>query len=83
MLNSVEEFRQVNIRGEAVSASDDAAYLLGGSVSRTLGPKAEARLAEMRIKHRRQDLDDGSSLFFMVRSFLPRLVFEGQYYDLG
>jgi hypothetical protein len=40
MLNSVEELRQINIRCEAVSASEDAAHLLGGSVSRTLWPKA-------------------------------------------
>jgi len=31
----------------------------------------------------RSELADGSSLFFIVRSFPSRLVFEDRYYDLG
>jgi hypothetical protein len=31
----------------------------------------------------RCELADGSSLFFIVRSFPSRLVFEDRYYDLG
>ena len=32
---------------------------------------------------RRHELAEGSSLFFIVRSFPSRMEFEGRYYDLG
>jgi hypothetical protein len=58
VLSPVEEFREVHVHDEAVASADRLLDLPGCSVSGTLGSKAVARFAEVRIEQRRQDLDD-------------------------
>ena len=59
MLNSVEEFGQVDVGHVPIATTNRALGLLGGSVSRAVWSKAETRFAKVRIEQRRQDLDDG------------------------
>src|SRR6056297_3321263 len=59
MLDSIEKFRQINVRCKAVTAPDRPAYLLGCSVSGATRSKPVTRIAEVRVEHGRENLDDG------------------------
>jgi len=56
MLNSVEEFRQVNIDHMGVTLPDDSLYLLRGSVGGSAWAETKTRCGKSRIENRRQDL---------------------------
>ena len=59
MLNSVEKFREINVDAMCVSLPNDLLNPLGGSMSGSVGAKAEALFGETRIEDRRQNLTDG------------------------
>ena len=59
VLDVVEEFRQVQIDGNAVARPDVGLYLPERSMGTALWSEAEARLGELRVEDRRHDLRDG------------------------
>lgn len=71
----------------AASVEDFKIRLKAGCSTRAItvdpGRDSEPMVSSVEEWFPRNELADGSSLFFIVRSFPSRLVFEDRYYDLG
>ena len=72
---------------QSVSIQDSGNKLKAGCSTRavTVDPGRDNELVVSSVEEGfpRSELVDDSSLFFIVRSFPSRLVFEDRYYDLG
>jgi hypothetical protein len=59
VVDSVEEFLQIQVHGEPIALADSPLYLPDCSMGGASRSEAEARLGELRIEYRREDLPDG------------------------